>query len=81
MPEEEPDISLLRSIPKTVLMQYISRLPTGYRIVFNMYLLENIPHKEIGKQLGITEEASRSRLSRSKALLVKQLKEYIIKHA
>jgi RNA polymerase sigma-70 factor (ECF subfamily) len=81
LPEEEPDISLLKTIPKAVLMQYISRLPAGYRIVFNMYMFENIPHKEIGKQLGIKEEASRSRLSRAKALLTKQLKEYILKHA
>jgi len=80
VPEEEPDISLLKTIPKAVLMHCISNLPAGYRIVFNMYLFENIPHKEIGKQLGIREEASRSRLSRAKALLVKQLKEYILKH-
>jgi len=80
VPEEEPDISLLETIPRAVLMQCISRLPAGYRIVFNLYLLENIPHKEIGKQLGITEEASRSRLSRAKALLIKQLNEYVIKH-
>jgi RNA polymerase sigma-70 factor (ECF subfamily) len=80
LPEEESSISFLETIPKAVLMQYISNLPAGYRIVFNMYLLENIPHKEIGKELGITEEASRSRLSRAKAILLKQLREFILKN-
>ena len=80
VPEEEPDISLLETIPKAVMMQYISGLSAGYRVVFNMYMLENIPHKEIGKQLGITEEASRSRLSRAKAILLKQLQEFILKN-
>ncbi|MDR3217499.1 MAG: sigma-70 family RNA polymerase sigma factor [Dysgonamonadaceae bacterium] len=81
VPEEEPDISSWRTIPKEVLMQYISRLSVGYRIVFNLYMFENLSHKEIGKQLGIKEEASRSRLSRAKAILTKQIKEYISKHA
>jgi len=79
-PEELPDISLLKTIPKEILMSYISHLPAGYRIVFNMNMFENISHKEIGKQLGITEEASRTRLKRAKALLIKQLKDYFLKY-
>jgi RNA polymerase sigma-70 factor (ECF subfamily) len=80
IPEEESDISDWESIPKAVLMKYISQLPSGYRIVFNLYMFENLPHKEIGKQLGIKQEASRSRLSRAKAILTKQIKAYIAKH-
>jgi RNA polymerase sigma-70 factor (ECF subfamily) len=80
VPEEDVDISDWKIIPQVVLMQYISDLPTGYRLVFNLYMFENKSHKEIGKQLGIKEEASRSRLSRAKAILSKQIKTYISKH-
>jgi RNA polymerase sigma-70 factor (ECF subfamily) len=81
MPEEEPDISIWESVPKAVMMKYISGLSAGYRVVFNLYMFENRSHKEIGKLLGIKEEASRSRLSRARAILTKQLKDYIAKHA
>jgi RNA polymerase sigma-70 factor (ECF subfamily) len=40
-----------------------------------MYVIEGYSHKEIAKQLGITEGASKSQLSRARAIL----KEKIIK--
>lgn len=64
-------------IPDPVLMKFVSELPSGYRIVFNLYVFEEYSHKEIGRKLGIAESASRSQLSRAKALLTKKIKEYI----
>jgi RNA polymerase sigma factor (sigma-70 family) len=57
------------------LMGLIQKLADGYRIVFNMYIIEGYSHKEIGAALGITEGASKSQLSRARAIL----KEEIIK--
>jgi RNA polymerase sigma factor (sigma-70 family) len=51
------------------LLTLIRQLPVGYRIVFNMYVIEGYSHKEIGEQLGISEGASKSQLSRARALL------------
>jgi RNA polymerase sigma-70 factor (ECF subfamily) len=57
------------------LLKLVQQLSNGYRLVFNMYVIEGYSHKEIAKQLGITEGASKSQLSRARAIL----KEKIIK--
>jgi len=57
------------------LMKVIQKLADGYRMVFNMYAIEGYSHKEIGETLGISEGASKSQLSRARAIL----KEEIIK--
>jgi RNA polymerase sigma factor (sigma-70 family) len=51
------------------LLKLIQQLPDGYRVVFNMYVIEGYSHKEIGEQLAISEGASKSQLSRARALL------------
>ena len=57
------------------LLNLVQQLSNGYRMVFNMYVIEGYSHKEIAEQLGITEGASKSQLSRARAIL----KEKIIK--
>lgn len=51
------------------LMKLIQGLADGYRIVFNMYAIEGYSHKEIATELGISEGASKSQLSRARAIL------------
>ncbi len=51
------------------LLKLIGQLSTGYRLVFNMYVIEGFSHKEISEQLGISEGASKSQLSRARAIL------------
>lgn len=55
------------------LLRLIQNLSDGYRIVFNMYAIEGYSHKEIGEQLGISEGASKSQLSRARAVLKSQV--------
>lgn len=50
-------------------------LPEGYRLVFTLYLLENLSHDEIAEKLGIKVSASRSQLSRAKVKLKTLLEE------
>ena len=47
----------------------ILKLPTGYRTVFNLYVIEGYNHKEIAAQLGISENTSKSQLHKAKAML------------
>jgi RNA polymerase sigma factor (sigma-70 family) len=70
---EEPDVSLLSSLEATDILQFISQLPTGYRTVFNLFVVEGFDHAEIGAQLKISEATSRSQLFKAKALLKKML--------
>lgn len=57
------------------LMKMVEALPTGYRIVFNLYAIDGYSHQEIADQLGISENTSKSQLSRARALLQKRLLE------
>lgn len=55
------------------LLKLVQQLSNGYRLVFNMYVIEGYSHKEIAGQLGITEGASKSQLSRARAILKEKI--------
>ncbi len=55
------------------LLTVINRLPEGYKMVFNLYVIENYNHKEIGEMLKISENTSKSQLSRAKVFLKNEL--------
>ncbi|MFQ3213705.1 MAG: RNA polymerase sigma factor (sigma-70 family), partial [Marivirga sp.] len=57
------------------LMTLINQLPVGYRTVFNLYAIEGYSHKEIGEKLSVSENTSKSQLSRARSSLQKQLVE------
>ena len=54
----------------------VRRLPDRYRTVFNLYVFEEMSHKEIAGQLQIGESSSASNLHRAKALLTRWINEY-----
>ncbi len=56
------------------IVELINKLPDGYRTVFNLSVIEGYTHKEIGEQLGISESASRSQLTKAKGKLKELLK-------
>jgi RNA polymerase sigma factor (sigma-70 family) len=61
------------------LLKVIQRMPTGFRTVFNMYVIEGYSHKEIAEELNITVSTSKSQFSRARSYLQKILiKEEII---
>ncbi len=47
----------------------IGRLPTGYGLVFNMYVIDGMKHKEISDLLGVDVNTSKSQLSRARKYL------------
>lgn len=51
------------------LMELIQKLPNGYRLVFNMYVFEQMSHNDISEQLNISVGTSKSQLSRAKLFL------------
>jgi len=57
------------------LMKMIQELPSGYRMVFNLYAIDGYSHKEIAEQLNISENTSKSQLSRARICLQKLLLE------
>jgi RNA polymerase sigma factor (sigma-70 family) len=72
--DREPDYNMLSDhLEAEDLLNMIKELPTGYRIVFNMYAIDGYSHKEIADQLGISENTSKSQLSRARTYLQKML--------
>ncbi|MDZ4838458.1 MAG: RNA polymerase sigma factor [Bacteroidota bacterium] len=55
------------------LLEALQKLPTGYRTVFNMYVVEGYNHKEIADALNISEGTSKSQLAKARAKLQKVL--------
>jgi RNA polymerase sigma-70 factor (ECF subfamily) len=51
------------------LLSIISELPNGYRNVFSLNTVEGYSHKEIGQMLNISENTSKSQLTRARIRL------------
>lgn len=74
--DREPDyLSLSDHLEAEDLLAMIQELPPGYGIVFNMYAIDGYSHKEIAEHLGISENTSKSQLSRARVYLQKKLVE------
>jgi RNA polymerase sigma factor (sigma-70 family) len=72
--EREPDYQALQvDLEAADLLAMINSLPYGYRTVFNLYAIEGYTHKEIAEMMGISENTSKSQLSRARAHLQKYL--------
>jgi RNA polymerase sigma factor (sigma-70 family) len=74
---EVEDVSLqeeaLNNLSADEIFKTIVQLPVGYRTVFNLYVIEGMPHKEVAALLNISEGTSKSQLSKAKVLLQKML--------
>ena len=51
------------------LLKLIQELPNRYRLVFNLYVLDEYSHREIANMMGISEGTSKSNLSRARIIL------------
>ena len=55
------------------LIVLIKELPSAYRIVFNLYVIDGYTHSEIADLLGLSIGTSKSNLSRARMLLQKTI--------
>lgn len=51
------------------ILDLLEQLPTGYRTIFNLYVLEGYKHREIAEMLGISINTSKSQLILAKKRL------------
>lgn len=59
-----------------VLLGFIQQLPDTYRLIFNLYVLDNYSHNEIAKMLNISVGTSKSNLFRARKILKEQLESH-----
>ena len=76
--EEVQDIKQIEpevwsNLSEREILKLISNLPAGYRVVFNMYVLEGYSHGEIAEMLKINTGTSRSQLAKAKRTLQEQI--------
>lgn len=55
------------------ILSLVQSLPSGYRTVFNLYVIEGLSHKDIATQLNISENTSKSQLSRARSILQEKI--------
>lgn len=67
--EEEPK----NETTKEQVFSAMNRLRADYRLILNLFAVESLSHNEIADKLGIQEASSRSKLSRARVALKKEL--------
>lgn len=75
--DETPADILMRRELKEVLDEAILKLPVDYRVVFVLRDVEGNSNEETAKILGISVEATKSRLRRARAFLRDELNPYM----
>ena len=68
-----PDVD----ISQEALMMILHTLPDGYRMVFNLYVMEDFSHKEIAEMLNISVNTSKTQLSKARKNLRIKILDYI----
>lgn len=71
--DEEPDVG---EVPPDLLDAMIGQLPANYRVVLNLFVFEQLSHREISQQLGISERNSAILFFRAKKMLQQMIVEY-----
>lgn len=69
------DDDVIADLSLKELLQFIQKLPLGYRTVFNMYVIDGMQHNEIAQELNISINTSKTQLFKAKQLLRKMINE------
>jgi len=69
-PEDEID----ENLNEINIEEIFSQMPTGYRLIFNLYVFEERKHQEIAEILNISEGTSKSQFSKAKKWIADYLK-------
>jgi RNA polymerase sigma-70 factor (ECF subfamily) len=84
----EPDVADLNTLEMSVpigveqqlavqdILKLLEKLPTGYRTIFNLYVIEGFKHQEIADMLHISINTSKSQLILAKEKLRKMMSNY-----
>lgn len=71
--ESSIEASAYSDLTAKELMDLINALPSGYKLIFNLYVIEGYQHDEIAEMLGIQPGTSRSQLVKARNMLQKQI--------
>ena len=66
-------LSIEHELAAQDILKLLEKLPTGYRTIFNLYVIEGYKHIEIADMLGISINTSKSQLILAKEKLRKMM--------
>ena len=66
-------VSGLERLKEEDLLKIIGELPSGFKMVFNLYAIEGYKHQEIANMLNIDEGTSKSQYSRARKYIMARL--------
>lgn len=67
--------SAYSNLGEEVILKLISQLPEGYKIVFNLNVIEGYSHEEIAEMLNVQASTSRSQLVKARKMLQQKILE------
>ncbi|MDR0661484.1 MAG: sigma-70 family RNA polymerase sigma factor [Prevotellaceae bacterium] len=70
---EDINISAFEQLSADDLLACVARLPDGFRVIFNLHVVEGYSHAEIARMLNIQESTSRSQYYRARQILQKSV--------
>lgn len=70
------DPGIYSHLSEEEILKLIQLLPEGYKMVFNLYVIDGYSHEEIGAMMGIHDGTSRSQLAKARRLLQKLIIEH-----
>ncbi len=71
--QEENKNYIIEGLIAQDILNIINKMPSGYKVVFNLFAIEGYSHKEIGEKLGISESTSKSQYFRARNFLQKKI--------
>ena len=73
--------NVISTLATQELLGLINGMPDGYKLIFNLHVVEGYSHTEIAELLSIAEGSSKSQLSKAKAHLKKLIENRLISAA
>ena len=73
----EPVEEEMETVPQEKLLEWIAKLPSERRAVFNLYCIDGYSHRDISNMLGISEKGSAGVLAKAKKQLKQEINRYL----
>ncbi|MEM7101763.1 MAG: sigma-70 family RNA polymerase sigma factor [Bacteroidota bacterium] len=73
--EVKTEITAQDRLEEQDILELLKKLPTGYRTIFNLYVIEGYKHREIAEILGISINTSKSQLILAKEKMRKLIQQ------
>jgi RNA polymerase sigma factor (sigma-70 family) len=71
------EVDIISRLQADDLIDLTKQLPTGYRTVFNLYVIEGFSHKEIAASLEVSESTSKTQLRKARLYMRDLMQKFI----